>query len=338
MKVVLEGVASQEVPVGSGVPQGTVLGPLLFMCHINDLPDSVASQVRLFADDCLLYRQINSPDDHITLQQDLENLETWAQQWGMRFNANKCSMLSIRNKSTHFYSLNNTILKHVSDIRYLGIHFSSDLKWNLHVSNTTKRANSTLGFLRRNLRNCPPSCRRTAYMALVRSALEYGAVVWDPYSITNIDRLERIQHRAARFITGDYNSRKTGCITEMLRSLKLQPLQVRRKQLRLILLYKIANGLVTAIPSHLYLTPKKKGRLIRPRKLDGSTSSSSNPIANSIAVNSKCFKASWCNTDQLKNSFFNRTIIDWNHLNENLVQADSVERFRTLLSHGSHSV
>ena len=89
MCVVVEGEKSRQVDVGSGVPQGTVLGPLLFLCHINDLPDRVTSHIRLFADDCLLYRAINTPANHQRLQQDLDNLQKWAQEWGMKFNAKK---------------------------------------------------------------------------------------------------------------------------------------------------------------------------------------------------------------------------------------------------------
>ena len=84
MREVIDGEESEAVPVDSGVPQGTVLGPLLFLCHINDLPDAVKPTVRLFADVCLLYRQVKSTEDHISLQQDLQNLETWAKTWGMR--------------------------------------------------------------------------------------------------------------------------------------------------------------------------------------------------------------------------------------------------------------
>ena len=87
MQVVIEGEASEKVTVDSSAPQGTVLGPILFLCHINDLPEAVQSQVRLFADDCLLYRPIKSQSDHITLQNDLIELEKWADKWGMRFNA-----------------------------------------------------------------------------------------------------------------------------------------------------------------------------------------------------------------------------------------------------------
>ena len=93
MRVVLEGTSSETTSVDSGVPQGTVLGPL---CHITDLTSAVKSQVRLFADDCLLYREINTTQDHHTLQEDLRQLEAWADTWGMRFNANKCHILSLQ--------------------------------------------------------------------------------------------------------------------------------------------------------------------------------------------------------------------------------------------------
>ena len=99
MQVVVEGTTSASSSVDSGVPQGTVLGPLLFLCHINDLPETVKSQVRLFADDCLIYREINDPSDHQTLQEDLKKLETWADRWGMRFNATKCYVMRLTKKS-----------------------------------------------------------------------------------------------------------------------------------------------------------------------------------------------------------------------------------------------
>ena len=99
MNVVEEGEHLESAYVESGVPQGTVLGSLIFLCHIYDLPDSVKSQVRLFADDCLIYRQIKNQKDHQILQNDLKELEIWAAKWGMRFNAKKCCILSIRQKS-----------------------------------------------------------------------------------------------------------------------------------------------------------------------------------------------------------------------------------------------
>ena len=154
--------------------------PFIFLCHFNDLPSAVKSQVRLFADDCLLYREVNTTQDHYTLQEDLRQLEAWADTWGMRVNASKCHILSLLRSSSFFYQLNGTILQRVTSDSYLGIRISEDLRWGPHISGITKKANSTLGFIRRNLRRCPRACRNTAYLALVRPLLEYGAAVWDP--------------------------------------------------------------------------------------------------------------------------------------------------------------
>ena len=98
MRIALEREFSNEATVESGVPQWTVLVPILFLYHINDLPNAVFSKVRLFADDCLLYREINNENDQNTLQKDLQNLEKWATNWGIKFNATKCYMLSLRKK------------------------------------------------------------------------------------------------------------------------------------------------------------------------------------------------------------------------------------------------
>ena len=114
----------------SGIPQGTALGPLLFLCHINDLPDAVKSTVRLFAVDCLLYRSIRNRDDHLALERNLRQLETWVHTWGMRFNAKKFYLVSINQKSAHFYQLDIHILQQVPDNPYLGVTLSDNMKWN----------------------------------------------------------------------------------------------------------------------------------------------------------------------------------------------------------------
>jgi hypothetical protein len=187
MRVVDEGEHSDNAHVDSGVPQDTVLGPLLFLCHINDLPECVKSQVRLFADDCLLYREIKSQQGHQTLQEDLTSLELWADKWGMKFNAKKCYIMSMRQKSSYFYQLDQHILEQVKTNPFLGLNISDDLKRSSHISKITSKTSSTLGFLRRNLRQCPQECKKIAYLAMVRSTLEYGCLIWDPY--TNKDKI-----------------------------------------------------------------------------------------------------------------------------------------------------
>ena len=255
MQVVIDGVSSESTSVDSGVPQGTVLGPLLFLCHINDLPSTVSSQVRLFADDCLLYREINTFNDHISLQNDLKQLQQWAVTWGMKFNATKCYILSINKdqaKKSHYnYQLNDTILKHVQTNPYLGVLFSSDLSWSAHINKIANKANATLGFLQRNLQNCPKKCKQTAYVSLVRSVVEYGATLWDPHLQKDIDSLERIQRKALRFIYGDYKNYSPGTIQNLQERSGLPSLQTRRKALRLTFMLKLVEGLVPAMPTVL---------------------------------------------------------------------------------------
>ena len=330
MQVVVDGESSSKVTVDSGVPQGTVLGPLLFLCHINDLPLAVSSQVRLFADDCLLYRKIESQEDHTILQQDLIELEKWASKWGMRFNAKKCYIMSINNKSSHFYSLCNHILQQVSENPYLGITLTENLKWNSQITKNTKKANSTLAFLRRNLRSFPLDCRKSAYTTLVRSLLDYGSIIWDPYLKQDIDKLERVQRQAARFITGDYKTREEGCVTRMLETLELSSLEQRRSFNRLVFMYKVVEGLVPAIPVDDFLKQQKPKRLIRPRKY--SDHISKNIVDRHSVNNNRCFVIENCKTEQLKQSFFVRTVVEWNQLDTEVVRAETVESFRDALT------
>ena len=129
--VVVDGAESRWIPVTSGVPQGTVLAPLLFLLYNNDLPDRVSSSVRLFADDCLLYRRVTSVDDQLELQNDLYRLEEWALTWGMKFNPSNCTILSVshsRTPLTKFYSLCGVILSHGSEAKYLGVSLSCDME------------------------------------------------------------------------------------------------------------------------------------------------------------------------------------------------------------------
>ena len=306
------------------------MGPILFLCHINDLPAAVTSQVRLFADDCLLYREINTIKDHITLQQDLKNLEKWASTWGMRFNATKCYILSIKNKSSFHYQLNNVILKQVPNNPYLGILFSEDLKWTDHITKLTKKANSTLGFLRRNLKYSPTRCKRTAYLSLVRSILEYGAALWDPHLQKDIDMLERVQRMAFRFIVGDYKTMAPGTIERLHEKLSLPTLQDRRKAIRLTFMYKVVEGLVPAIPPQKFIKFQQQKRLIRPSRDPNFiyTNSTDNLIRN----NSRCIETIPSSTTELKNSFFYRTAVQWNQLENTVVHAKSTEIFRALLA------
>ena len=135
------------------------------------------------------------------------------------------------------YCLEGTILDNVENIKYLGVTITNDLKWNPHVSNICTKANRTLGFLRRNLSACPQDVKESAYKGLVRPVLEYGSSVWDPSSILLQEELEKVQKRAARFVTGNYLY-ETGSMTGILEQLKWESLKKRRRDSRIIMLYK----------------------------------------------------------------------------------------------------
>ena len=134
--VVLEGESSSEIPVNSGVPQGSVLGPLLSLLYINDLPENIQSQDRLFADDTAIYITINNHSDSDTLQQDLDTLQTWERLWDMDFNPSKCQVLHIsksRHPAQHINMLHGQALEAMDHAKYLGVDISKDLSWNTHI-------------------------------------------------------------------------------------------------------------------------------------------------------------------------------------------------------------
>ena len=240
------------------------------------------------------------------------------------------SILSINKKTDKFYQLNNHILQEVQDNPYLGLQISNDLKWNIHINNTCKKANATLGFLRRNLRNVPQECRKTAYIALVRSIMEYGATIWNPYQKGDIDKLERIQSRAIRFIKKDYTSRDPGCITKMRKELELETLEERRTSLRLVLMYKVVEGLVPALPSEHFIRFNKAKRTIKAKTYKDCETT--NILEKRVCNNSKSIIIPDSKTTQYRNSFFVETTIRWNHLPEDTVCAKSVEAFKSALA------
>lgn len=193
-----------------------------------------------------------------------------------------------------------------------------------------KRANSHIGFVRRNLHHCPEPCRKNAYLALVRSRLEYGCVIWDPYLKGDIDKLEKIQRSAARYIKRDYRSRQEGCVTEMLKDLGLPSLEERRRQLRLTLLYKVVGGRVPAINTEHYLKTQRPKRTVRAKQYEDVVLK--NIVENSVCNNTKCLKPIPAKTENFRNSFFVRSVYDWNELSDNIVTCDTIETFKTLIS------
>ena len=185
--VVVDGEQSDPVPVSSGVPQGSVLGSCLFLFFINDLAEQLDSRVRLYADDTIAYLTVDSQSDAMALQHDLDLLAVWERTWQMEFHPDKCQVLHVTNKKsaniiTHDYILHGQTLTVVSEVKYLGLTLSDDLKWDKHIGKAISKANSTMAVLRRNVRVSSKTVKATAYTALVRPHVEYCSAVWDPYT------------------------------------------------------------------------------------------------------------------------------------------------------------
>lgn len=310
-KVIIDGECSSSIPVTSGVPQGSVLGPILFLAYINDLPAHIQSQVRLFADDTVVYVTLDKVGiSQTTLQEDLKRLEHWETLWDMEFNPSKCQVVHVSTSKCPVhtdYILHGHVLETTSAARYLGVDIADNLSWNTHINRITGKANSTLGFLRRNIPTKNRQLRSTAYKAVVRPQLEYAASIWDPYTGNLIRQVEAVQRRAARWVYSDF--RTTSSVTTMLNELGWRSLEQRRADFRLTLMYKIVHGLV-AVPS---------SQLVRP-----------------IRVSRSSHSFSFCQLQTTKNiykySYFPLTIVQWNRLPCSVVSLPKVEQFKLEVS------
>ena len=205
-RVVIDGATSQWAPVTSGVPQGSLLGPLQFVIFINDLPDVAVGGVftSLYADDTKVYRNINTIDDCMSMQKTLTTMDTWTRDNNIRLNASKCKALTITRKKSpldFIYKLDNVELERASTEKDVGVNIINSLTWNTHIHSITAKANKLLGLLKRT---CPllndVSARRSLYLALVKSQLSYATQVWSPNKISFKTQIERVQRRATRWI------------------------------------------------------------------------------------------------------------------------------------------
>ena len=230
----------------------------------------------------------------------------------MKFNAKKCYTMRIhrrRNPITHNYTMDGESLQVVSNKAYLGIELHERLSWRPHIDAIANKATKTLGFLRRNFgKQCPTDVKKLAYTSLVRPQLEYASAVWDPYKQNQIDKLEKIQRRAVRFICGDYQ--RDSSVTNMREMIKLPTLEERRKRTRLTIFYKITTNQI-AIPIPTYITQRQR-----------STRRSQN----------QRFIRLGSNMDAYKYSFFPRTLKDWDDLPQDIIELPSVEQFKVAVN------
>ena len=252
-RVTVLGATSHTMAVTSGVPQGSFLGPTLFLLFVNDLPESVKSSLMaMYADDTKVFKAIRRPEDAFALQTDLTNLHTWSMASGLGFSESKCHAQSITRKKYPIctnYKINDFPLQSTCCERDLGVRICSDLGWKEQVLDQTARANKLLGYVRRNAHRIESiSIRRSMYLTMVRPHIGYATQVWAPQSIDLVLKLERIQRRATRYILNLPFSSSV-CYTSRLQSLSLLPICYWHEYLDLVLIFKSTHGLIDLNPS-----------------------------------------------------------------------------------------
>ena len=209
-QVVVGGAMSDKLSVRSGVPQGSILGPLLFVLFINDIFSFVSEGTKnaLYADDTKIWREITRYEDHFVLQSDINKLYAWSLDNKMIFHPSKCKVVSETMRknvldnlpfNTFWYKLNETIIEYVNSHTDLGVTLTPKLVFNELCNNLLSRASSKLGLL---IRTCHFSTnklqKRAFYLAVVRSLLEHCSIIWYPHGSTQLSKFESIQRRAIK--------------------------------------------------------------------------------------------------------------------------------------------
>ena len=316
-KVVIRGTASELLEVTSGVPQGSVLGPILFLIFINDLPLKVISPLSLFADDSKVFTRIvaekniknkvkPAPTGNEVLQRDLENIKKWADKWKMEFNVDKCKVMHLgRLNQCQEYSMGGKNLQVTTEEKDLGVLIDNKLEFGNHIRVITNKANRMLGMIKIGFTCMDKEIFMNLYPVLVRPLLEYCVQVWSPHKQKHIDTIEKVQRRATKMVPALRNKP----YEERLAALGLTKLVERRYRGDMIETYKIISGKENINREKFFQMATKRGN---PDLLRGEIISKQRSKKNLRA-----------------NTFSQRVVNSWNKLSKKEVQAKKTSGFKT---------
>ena len=318
-RVVIRGQSSTFLEVKSGVPQGSVLGPILFLIYINDITSGITSNKKLYADDTSLYYPIMKNREHECYQvikRDLHYIEAWGKQWKVNFNPLKTErLLMSRKDNINIFHCDlffqGEMIKIVDDHKHIGLTYSSNCTWKTHLNNIHSTASKRIDILKTLKWKLNRRSLEILYVSFVRPLFEYADVVWDsaPSHQYLFDNIEKLQIEAARIVTGTnrYSSKEL-----LYRETGWLQLSTRRSIHRLNLCHKIVNG---TCPRHLRTKLNEYQTHTNPYETRGQ---------NDLYI-------PLCRTETLRNSFFPFTMKLWNALDESLKLSPSHEIFRIRL-------
>ena len=314
-RVTIPGGTSVLRPVCAGVPQGSILGPLLFLIYINDIVCNIHSNVNLFADDTSLHMVVRNPSDTARLMQDdIARISSWADDWLVKFNPFKSESMVVsrkRNKPVHppLTMLDAPIIN-VDSHKHLGLTLSSDGSWHTHINFIKEKAWTRINMIRCLKYTLNRKSLETLYLSFIRPVIEYADVVWDNCSAQEGEDIEKIQYEAARIITG---CTRLVSINDLLLESGLEPLSERRKKHRLILFYKMVKGISPQYLSSLVPQITADRTTYRLRNVDNITNIKTR-------------------TTLYNSSFLPKTISEWNSLPVETRNATSVNIFKASLN------
>ena len=297
---------SQSKEVLSGIPQGSILGPVLFTIYINDLPDCINSTCKIFADDTKLYNTTGQGD---VIQADLDSLLEWSNKWNLYFNAKKCKVMHIGcNNPQNEYKMKvdgcSVSVVKCTEEKDLGVYFDCNLSFDRHIQQAITKSNQIIGMIKRSFSYLDESMFLTLYKSLVRPHLEYGNTIAYPYLKRQSASIERVQRRATKVLAAC----KDMTYTERLKYLGLPTLKARRLRGDMIMLFKIYHGLIDLDLDNLFMHAKIEST----RNNEG-----------------KLF-LTYSRTNKRKNVFTNRTISQWNSLPYKTKFANNTNEFKNL--------
>ena len=313
-RVVLPKSSSSWGTINAGVPQGSILGPLLFLVYINDITQNIYSNIRLFADDTTLYIIVRDPNmSAALLNQDMQTISTWAETWLVSFNPNKTESLLISrkiNRTQHppVYMQNNVIAE-VETHKHLGLTFDHNLTWHSHIEIIVDKAWKRIHVMRKLKYLLDRDSLQTIYFSFIRPLLEYGDVVWDNCTDYEANELEKIQNEAGRIVIG---ATKLISIDKLHQETGWESLSSRRRNHKLILFYKMVHQLVP--PYLCSLVPNLVGNRSR-----------------YSLRNVNDFESIRCRTCLFQNSFVPHTVREWNNLSEDIKDSSSLSTFKSKL-------